>query len=294
MELAKEVIDQRQRNWSKQKICQVLKVCRTSIYWKLGKEKEGQMRVGYKKSEDDQVLKEINQVLKEKKSYGYKRVTALINRTRVSKGLLKWNRKRIYRVMKMNGLLFLKSQIRRNKEEHTGQIITVSSNVRWCSDCFEIHCFNGEKVYVSFILDCHDRQCIAYSGHYRPLVKRDVQEMIIQAINKRFNTNKAPRQIQFLTDRGSVYRAKETVFLARYLGLRSCFTAPRSPQSNGMAEAFVRTIKRDYVYTSDCDCAGNVLTMMKEWIYDYNHNAPHSGLGMKSPVEYRKLAGFGV
>ena len=294
MGLAKEVIGQRQRHWSKKKICQVLEVCKVSIYWKLSKKKEGQMRVGYKKSEDDQVLKEVERVLKEKKSYGYKRVTALVNRMRVAKGLLKWNRKRIYRVMKINGLLFLKPQVRRKKGEHTGQIITASSNVRWCSDCFEIHCFNGEKVYVSFILDCHDRQCIASTGQYRPLLKRDVQEMMIKAIDDRFNTNKVPRQIEFLTDRGSIYRAKETVYLARYLGLKSCFTAPHSPQSNGMAEAFVRTIKRDYVYTSDCDCAGNVLKMLKEWIYDYNHNAPHSGLGMKSPVEYKKLAGSGV
>ena len=27
----------------------------------------------------------------------------------------------------------------------------------------------------------------------------------------------------------------------------------------------------------------------KKWIGDYNNVAPHSGLGMKSPLEYRKL-----
>ena len=43
--------------------------------------------VGYKKSEDDQVLKEVERVLKAKKSD--KRVTALVNRMRVAKGLLK-------------------------------------------------------------------------------------------------------------------------------------------------------------------------------------------------------------
>ena len=56
-----------------------------------------------------------------------------------------------------------------------------------------------------------------------------------------------------------------------------------------MAEAFVRTIKRDYVYTSDCFSAKSVCKMLKDWIFDYNNVAPHSGLGMKSPVEYRKL-----
>jgi putative transposase len=54
-----------------------------------------------------------------------------------------------------------------------------------------------------------------------------------------------------------------------------------------MAEAFVNTIKRDYVYTNDCDTADNVLKMIKDWFKDYNSNAPHSALGMKSPIEYR-------
>ena len=28
--------------------------------------------------------------------------------------------------------------------------------------------------------------------------------------------------------------------------------------------------------------------LLEEWVYDYNHKAPHSALGMKSPVEYIK------
>ena len=72
------------------------------------------------------------------------------------------------------------------------------------------------------------------------------------------------------------------------IGLKSCFTKAYSPESNGMAEAFVKTIKRDYVYVNDCDTAQNVAKMLKKWIFDYNNKAPHSGLGMKSPVEYIK------
>ena len=55
-----------------------------------------------------------------------------------------------------------------------------------------------------------------------------------------------------------------------------------------MSEAFVARIKRDYVYTSDCRDAQTVMKLFKKWIKDYNNVAPHSGLGMKSLVEYRK------
>ena len=117
---------------------------------------------------------------------------------------------------------------------------------------------------------------------------------MLKAVESRFKESKVPGGIQFVTDRGSVYRAVETVRFGRYMGLRSCFTAPRSPQSNGMAEAFVKTIKRDYVYVSDCFSAEETMGLLEGWIFDYNNEASHSGLGMKSPVEYRKSINLGV
>ena len=47
--------------------------------------------------------------------------------------------------------------------------------------------------------------------------------------------------------RGSPYIAGKTQIFARQLGLKPCFTPVQSPQSNGIAEAFVKTLKRDYV-----------------------------------------------
>ena len=62
-----------------------------------------------------------------------------------------------------------------------------------------------------------------------------------------------------------------------------------------MSEAFVATIKRDYVFTLlDCKDAQTIMKLVKKWIRDYNNVAPHSGLGMKSPVEYRKLVNQAV
>lgn len=111
---------------------------------------------------------------------------------------------------------------------------------------------------------------------------------MVESVEKRFGATKAPRIIQFLSDRGSIYRAAETRALAHHLNLESCFTMAYSPESNGMAESFVKTMKRDYVYMSDCESAEVVLKMIPEWFADYNENAPHSALGMMSPMEYIK------
>ncbi len=271
-------------------MCRTLGVCRSSIYWK---EKGSRLR-RYNKLEDASVLEEIKGVLKDRPSYGYKRVTAMLNKKRIRKGLNIFNKKRVYRVMDKNGLLLKRERIRKRDFKKTGQIITGFSNTRWCSDAFEVHCFNGERVYVAFALDCHDRECLAYVVHNRPLLAEDIQDLMLLSVEKRFKSSKAPRQIQWLSDRGGIYRCQETVRMGRYLGLKSCFTAPYTPESNGMSEAFVATLKRDYVYTSDCKDAQTVMKLMKKWIKDYNNVAPHSGLGMKSPVEYRKLVNQAV
>jgi putative transposase len=106
---------------------------------------------------------------------------------------------------------------------------------------------------------------------------------MVFSADKRFADGRAPRKLQWLSDRGSIYRAQLTRDTARMLNMDPCYTAAYSPSSNGMAEAFVATMKRDYVYTSDCYDADTVLRMLPEWFEDYNSQAPHSALGMMSP-----------
>ncbi len=53
-----------------------------------------------------------------------------------------------------------------------------------------------------------------------------------------------------------------------------------------MAEAFVKTFKRDYVYHADLSSAERVIGQLTRWFEDYNDHHPHKGLGMKSPREY--------
>ena len=65
-----------------------------------------------------------------------------------------------------------------------------------------------------------------------------------------------------------------------------CVTPVESPESNGMAEAFVRTFKRDYVRLAAIRDARTALAMVESWIEDYNSVHPHSRLGYRSPREY--------
>ena len=277
---------------SKKRFCELIGLHPKSVY--KGKKYKTNHSAKRKREEmDKEVLSGIKEVIEQRCTYGYKRVTALYNRKRVNNGLNRYNKKRIYRIMRDNGLLLPKSGIFKREHKGTGKVMTLYSNTRWCSDCFEIHCFNGERVYVSFVLDSHDREIISFVSSCRPLLSEDIQSLMIMAVDRRFSGSRAFREVEFLSDRGSIYRAYNVQALARRLGLKSCFTRAYSPESNGMAEAFVKTIKRDYVYVSDCCDAKITMKLLEQWIYDYNHRAPHSGLGMRSPVEYIKLTQSG-
>ena len=98
---------------------------------------------------------------------------------------------------------------------------------------------------------------------------------------------KAPHAVQWLSDNGPQYTATATVLYAHGLGLVPITTPAYSPQSNGLAEAFVGTFKRDYVEGAELRDAETVLAQLGGWVEDYNTRAPHSALGLRSPAEYR-------
>lgn len=95
--------------------------------------------------------------------------------------------------------------------------------------------------------------------------------------------------IQWLSDNGPAYISHETRAFARSMGLEVRTTPYYSPESNGMAEAFIKTFKRDYVHMHELPNAITVMEQLPLWFEDYNENHPHKGLKMMSPREYIKL-----
>ena len=107
------------------------------------------------------------------------------------------------------------------------------------------------------------------------------------AVEHRFGSNLPASPVEWLADNGSAYRSHQTRQFARMVGLEPKHTAVRSPESNGMAESFVKTFKRDYVYVNDLPDAITVMGKLTQWMEDYNNWHPHKGLKMQSPREYR-------
>jgi putative transposase len=240
-----------------------------------------QTRVG-----DAELTANIRRLVDTRPTYGYRRIAALLKRERRAAGLDPVNAKRVYRLMKKHGLLLQRHTGRRSPRLHDGTIITTQSNARWCSDVLEFTCWDGDIVRVAFVLDSHDREVISWVATTAGISGEMIRDMMVHCVELRFGNIRAPHRVQWLTDNGSIFAAYRTLEIATALNLEPCFTPVESPESNGMAEAFVKTFKRDYVRVNPIPDAGTALSKIDPWMEDYNSEHPHSRLGYRSPREY--------
>uniref|UniRef100_UPI000AEF0ED4 integrase core domain-containing protein n=1 Tax=Shigella flexneri TaxID=623 RepID=UPI000AEF0ED4 len=86
---------------------------------------------------------------------------------------------------------------------------------------------------------------------------------------RRFGSDLPSSPVEWLTDNGSCYRANET-----------------RQFSNGIAESFVKTIKRDYISIMPKPDGLTAAKNLAEAFEHYNEWHPHSALGYRSPREY--------
>jgi len=76
------------------------------------------------------LLRLIRDILDERQTYGYRRVLVLLNRRLALAGQPCVNHKRVYRIMRQNGLLLARHSGKRLQRAHDGKAITLRRNTR--------------------------------------------------------------------------------------------------------------------------------------------------------------------
>ncbi|HHI0693024.1 TPA: IS3 family transposase [Escherichia coli] len=284
------------RGWGVSLVSRCLRVSRAQLHVILRRTDDWKDGRRSRHSDDTDVLLRIHHVIGELPTYGYRRVWALLRRQAELDGMPAINAKRVYRIMRQNALLLeRKTAVPPSKRAHTGKVAVKESNQRWCSDGFEFRCDNGEKLRVTFALDCCDREALHWAVTTGGFDSETVQDVMLGAVERRFGNELPASPVEWLTDNGSCYRANETRQFARMLGLEPKNTAVRSPESNGIAESFVKTIKRDYISIMPKPDGLTAAKNLAEAFEHYNEWHPHSALGYRSPREYlRQQAGNGL
>ncbi|HBN1040407.1 TPA: IS3 family transposase [Escherichia coli] len=284
------------RGWGVSLVSRCLRVSRAQLHVILRRTDDWMDGRRSRHTDDTDVLLRIHHVIGELPTYGYRRAWALLRRQAELDGMPAINAKRVYRIMRQNALLLeRKPAVPPSKRAHTGRVAVKESNQRWCSDGFEFRCDNGEKLRVTFALDCCDREALHWAVTTGGFNSETVQDVMLGAVERRFGNELPASPVEWLTDNGSCYRANETRQFARMLGLEPKSTAVRSPESNGIAESFVKTIKRDYISVMPKPDGLTAAKNLAEAFEHYNEWHPHSALGYRSPREYlRQQASNGL
>ena len=226
----------------------------------------GHYRKSPPRADDTHVKQAKADVVQKRATYGYRWVWTRL-KLDGHKGI---NHKRVYRVMRDAGwLLFRQGQKPLDSRKHDGQVAVKQSNTSWCSDGLELSCDNGERVRVAFALNCCDKEVMSWVATTKGIDAGLVGDMIMQAVENRFGANAAPQKpIEWLTDNGSCYRAAETRSFAKLLGLKPITSPVNSPQSKGIAESFVKTLKRDYAKLAFRTDSKTVMAQLQGWFDD--------------------------
>jgi transposase InsO family protein len=128
----------------------------------------------------------------------------------------------------------------------------------------------------------------------------DIKSLTVMiAVLKCFNILADHYDIRFkevLTDNGPEFGVKHSTKKAGHpfermlieLGIKHRYTRPYRPQTNGKAERFWRTIEDDLLRETTFDSLAELREELLQYLYYYNHERPHQGLGGLTPLAFNK------
>lgn len=208
--------------------------------------------------------------------YGYRRMTALLR----TEG---WriNRKRIQRLMRMEGLRVIsKSKKRRRlgistserqRAERPGHV--------WSWDFIFDRTADGRQLKILGILDEFTRECFCLKAgrHFRA-------EDVVGEFSRLILERGAPEHIR--SDNGPEFVARAVRKWNKRNDIGAIYINPGSPWENAYIESFFGKF-RDECLTREL--FSNLLdahVVIEEWLKEYNEVRPHSALGYRPPAEF--------
>jgi transposase InsO family protein len=87
-----------------------------------------------------------------------------------------------------------------------------------------------------------------------------------------------------LTDNAGAYRSRPWRLVCAQNRLRRRFTRPYRPQTNGKAEALIKTLLREWAYRFAYPTSNHRSRALPSYLRWYNHRRPHSSLGGRPPI----------
>lgn len=260
----------------------MLNMARSSYYYKEG--------INLQKQKEEADLRDrIEEIVVEYERYGYRRVTAALQREG-----LKVNHKRVQRIMQEQDLIckIKKRWVVTTDSNHPYRVYPnlmkdakiTGVNQALVADITYIRILTA-FIYLAVILDVFSRKVVGWA-----LSRRIDTELTRAALQMAIETRRPPKGCIHHSDRGVQYAAHDYVDDLNAAGFLISMSRKGNPYDNAQAESFMKTLKNEEVYLWDYKTFEDVKKRIPYFIEEvYNEKRLHSALGYCPPNEYESL-----
>ncbi len=228
------------------------------------------------KSDEQRLRADIVELASKYGRYGYKRITALLNRDGWSV-----NHKRVYRIWREEGLKVPAKQPKRGRLWfNNGSCIRKRSEYKnhvWSYDFVFDRTQAGKAIRMLTVIDEYTRECLAIK------IKHKLNSIdVIRSLADLFLFRGVPDYIR--SDNGAEFIAKKLQKWLHQLNVKTLYIAPGSPWENGYIESFNGRLRDELLNGEIFYSLKEAQILVEMWRREYNSKRPHSSLGYRAPA----------
>ncbi len=201
------------------------------------------------------------------------------------------NPKRVYRLMRLNGIRAKSSRRKRQKNQYLSSKSSLPNRMKelpltgpdqvWAGD-FTHFTYKRRTYYLSTIMDIFTRQIVGWH-----VASNHSVELVLEALRMAIGTrSKAPTI--FHSDHGSEYLCDEYVATLSHYGITPSNSAKGKPWQNGHVESWNYRFKEELEDPNRFKAFEHLFEHFCSQIHYYNHGRIHSALKMTPDAFYEK------